>query len=97
MDDFDGFEWDADKSERCFQERKFDFDHAAKVFEEDYIEWEDRRANHGEARFITVGEVESRVLAVIWTPRGTIRRIISARTASKRERKRFHGDRETKQ
>jgi uncharacterized DUF497 family protein len=41
MDDFDG---DADKGERCFQERKFDFDHAAKVFEEDYIEWEDRHS-----------------------------------------------------
>ncbi|MGH7755403.1 MAG: BrnT family toxin [Vulcanimicrobiaceae bacterium] len=88
---------DDEKSERCFRSRKFDFDHAAKVFEADYIEWEDRRADYGGTRCLTVGDVEGRTLTVVWTPRGTVRRIISARAASRRERETLHGDRETKQ
>lgn len=91
---FDGCTWDAEKSERCYDERGFDFDYAAKIFESDTIEWEDRRRDYGEPRFVTVGQVEDQILAVVWTPRDDTRRIISARPASRRERERFYGDRE---
>jgi hypothetical protein len=33
--EFDGFEWDADKNERCLAERGFDFDYVAKIFSGD--------------------------------------------------------------
>jgi len=46
-DDFDGFEWDEEKSARCYEERGFDFDYAAKLFDGDFIEWEDRRRDWG--------------------------------------------------
>ncbi len=96
-DDFDGFEWDEEKSARCYEERGFDFDYAAKLFDGDFIEWEDRRRDWGEPRVVSVGEVEGRTLTVIWTPRETLRRIISARPASRSERERLHGNRETQQ
>ncbi len=93
-DDFVGVEWDEEKSVRCYEERGFDFDYAAKLFDGDFIEWEDRRRDWGEPRLVTVGEVEGRILAVVWTPRGNLRRIISARPASRSERGRLYGHRE---
>jgi uncharacterized protein len=92
--EFDGCIWDADKSERCYAERGFDFDYAAKVFEADSIEWEDRRRDYGEPRFVTIGEVGELILVVVWTPRENMRRIISARPASRQEREKFYDHRE---
>jgi len=92
--EFDGFTWDAEKSERCYQDRGFDFEYAVQVFEGDLIEWEDRRRDFGEQRFVTVGQVDGKVLAIVWTPRSNLRRIISARPASRSERDRFNATRE---
>jgi uncharacterized DUF497 family protein len=92
----DEFEWDEEKSERCVHERGFDFAYATQVFEsEGAVEWEDKRAVYGEVRYVTVGEVGDAVLAVVWTMRGRTRRIISARLASRRERKVLYANRET--
>ncbi len=95
--DFDGFEWAEEKSERCYEERGFDFAYAARLFDGDFIEWEDRRRDWGEPRIISVGEVEARILTVVWTPRGNLRRIISARPASRAEREKLYGKREAHQ
>ena len=92
-DGFSGFEWDADKSARCYEERGFDFDHAARLFDGDFLQWEDLRRDWGEPRFVSVGEVEGRALTVVWTPRRTRRRIISARPASRSEREELDGHR----
>jgi uncharacterized DUF497 family protein len=88
---------DADKSERCYEERGFDFDRAAKIFEGDSLEWEDRRRDYGEPRFVTLGQVDDEILVVVWTPRDNMRRIISARPASRQERESFYGEREAHQ
>lgn len=90
-----GFEWDEEKSDRCRSERGFSFYFAVKVFKSDtYAEWEDRRREYGEPRFVSIGEVANDIWAVVWTPRGNMRRIISARRASRQERKRLDGDSE---
>lgn len=67
------------------------------MFEGDFIEWEDHRHKYGEQRFVSVGKVEDNVLAVVWTPRDKTRRIISARPASRLERKQFYAEREAHQ
>jgi uncharacterized DUF497 family protein len=95
MGEFTGFEWDERKNERCRRERGFDFHFAIKIFETDVDQVEDKRTDYGETRFIATGQVQDRVLVVVWTPRGRIQRIISARRASKRERERFYGNRES--
>jgi uncharacterized DUF497 family protein len=75
------FEWDEEKSDRCRSERGFDFYFAVKVFQSDaYAEWEE------------IGEVSDEIWAVVWTPRSNVRRIISARRASRQERKRLDGN-----
>jgi len=91
--EFTGFIWDAAKSERCYQERGFDFEYAAALFEGDYIEWEDRRRKYGEQRLVTVGQVQRLTMVVVWTPRDNLRRIISARPASRAEREKLYAAR----
>lgn len=79
------FEWDEAKSERNRQERGFGFDVAALIFDGPVIEWCDVREAWGEARVVAIGSVEGRVLAVVYTDRNGIRRIISGRRARKEE------------
>lgn len=96
-EDFEGFEWDEEKSAHCYEDRGFDFQYAAKLFDGDFIEWEDRRRAWGEPRVVSVGEVEGRILTVVWTPRSTVRRIISARPASRSEREQLYEHRQAQQ
>ncbi len=95
-DEFDGVEWDEDKSARNEQLRGFGFDFAARLFVNDFFE--DQRDSHefGELRFVSIGPIDSLILTVIWTPRGTRRRIISARPASRKEREIYDGYRKKK-
>ena len=96
-DEFVGAEWDKEKSARCYEQRGFDFEYAAEVFDSDFIEWEDRRRDWGEPRFIAVGELDGRILALVWTPRTDRRRIISARPASHQEREKLNDYRKAQQ
>ena len=92
-EEFEGFEWDAAKSEATFAERGIDFAAAARVFDGDYLEREDTRHGYGERRFVVTGEVEGLVVTVVWTRRGRRRRIISTWPASRRERREYREQR----
>jgi uncharacterized DUF497 family protein len=93
-DQFDGFEWDEEKSDLTLQIRGIAFEFAARVFDGDYIEHEDRRRPYGEQRFVATGEVDGFTLTVVWTPRPPNRRIIAAWPASPRETRTFNGYRQ---
>jgi uncharacterized DUF497 family protein len=47
---------------------------------------QDSRINFTEDRFITVGLLDARLVVLVWTPRGKVRRIISMRKANDREK-----------
>ena len=79
------FEWDEAKSDRNLAERGFGYDLAALIFDGLVIEWCDVREPWGEPRIVGVGAVEGVTLAVVYTDRGDVRRIISARRARKKE------------
>lgn len=79
------FEWDEAKSEKNLRERGFGFDLAALIFEGPVIEWCDIREPWGEARVLAVGAVADAIVAVVYTDRDSVRRIISARRARKKE------------
>lgn len=84
------FEWDEAKSEACFRERGFDFAHAVRVFlDPDRLVEPDDRLDYGEARYRVLGQVDGRVFAVVYTPRGHGFRLISARKANQREVRRY--------
>jgi uncharacterized protein len=86
------FEWDEAKSEANLRERRFDFGFSSLIFDGPILEVEDRRQDYGERRIVAIGIADEIHLTVVYTDRElgkgqTVRRIISARRSSRRERK----------
>ena len=80
------FEWDEAKSEACFAERGFDFAYVVRAFvDPNRVVRSDARWAYGEDRYQLLGSIEGRVFFVVYTLRGHIIRIISARKANQRE------------
>ena len=80
------FEWDDAKSDDCFQQRGFDFAYAVRAFlDPNRIVERDRRWDYGEDRYRLLGAIGDRVFVLIYTPRGSAIRIISARKANRKE------------
>lgn len=77
--------FDPAKRDRTLRERGLYFEEAEVVFEWPALEWEDRRFDYGESRFITFGALRGRLIVVVWTQRGDARHIISMRKANARE------------
>src|SRR5271156_3914495 len=65
---------------------EFGFDDAAAIFLDRVVSHQDSRRDYGETRIKAIGEAKGRILAVIYTDRGEIRWIISARLANRKER-----------
>ena len=80
------FEWDPVKSAATARNRGIDFVRAAEIFTGRLVEWPDDRRPYGEARVRAVGASGGDVLHVVYTRRGAVIRIISARRASRKER-----------
>jgi uncharacterized DUF497 family protein len=85
------FEWDQQKAEQNLAKHGVPFEYAARVFLDPHrLDSEDTRYNYREERRITVGRIEWRIYAVAYTMRGDTTRLISARKASQRERRRYY-------
>lgn len=81
--------FDRAKRDRTLRERDLDFARAAEVFPGRTLTVPDERSDYGEDRFITIGYLDDRMVALVWTPRGSARRIISMRKCNDREQKRY--------
>ena len=80
------FEWDHTKSDACLAQRGFDFAYVVRAFlDRDRIVDQDRRWTSGEDRYRLLGAIEGRLFVVIYTMRGAVVRIVSARKANARE------------
>ncbi|MET0181145.1 MAG: BrnT family toxin [Novosphingobium sp.] len=77
--------YDRRKRDRTLRERGLDFLDAEQVFADPRMELPDDRIDYGEERYITFGYLSGRPVAVVWTPRGEGRRIISMRHVHERE------------
>jgi uncharacterized DUF497 family protein len=82
-------EFDSAKRDKTLAERKLDFADAAQVFMGHQFTLPDERQDYKEPRFITVGNLNGRMVVVVWTPRGESRRIISMRKCNEREQARY--------
>jgi uncharacterized DUF497 family protein len=80
---------DRQKRLLTLQDRGLDMRRAGEVFAGPHFTRPDRRRDYGEVRFVTVGWLDSRLVVMAWTPRGTARRIISMRHCHEREAKVF--------
>jgi uncharacterized DUF497 family protein len=84
------FEWDEDKRQANIGKHGIDFADLESIFSGSIVERVDTRQNYGETRVILVGTLDNIVLVVVYTWRGSVRRIISARRANDRERRKYY-------
>ena len=89
------FEWDPKKERENVKEHGVYFDTAEQVFlDYNRKERHDDDSSDDEDRWQTIGFVDD-VLFVVYTERGDVTRIISARVAEPFERRIYYGDGET--
>ncbi len=79
-------EFDSTKRLKTLVERDLDFARAGEVFAGLHLTGQDTRLGYAEDRFISVGFLDARLVVIVWTPRGEVRRIISMRKANDREK-----------
>ncbi len=83
------FEWDHNKATINLDKHGVDFVDAATVFDDSNAVTIDD-PDHNEERFVTIGmDAYGRILVVVYTWRGNVIRIISARKATKYEQKQY--------
>ena len=84
------FEWDRKKAQQNLRKHGISFDEAVTVFYDPLsATFDDPNHSVGEQRLITIGySARDRLLVVAHTERGVTVRIISARRATARERRR---------
>ena len=82
------FEWDPAKATASLLKHGVGFDEATTVFGDTLsVSGRDLEHSSGEVRFVTLGlSSHGRVLVVCHTDRGSVIRIITARTATRREK-----------
>ena len=87
----DEFEWDDGKAAANLRDHMVSFDTARRAFDDAFaIVRQDTRENYGEDRYLLLGMVDTRLVAVAYTTRDDRTRIISARPAEPREKRRYH-------
>jgi len=83
------FEWDENKNAINKDKHSVDFEYVIKIFDDaNKIIVESPQNN--ELRFLIIGKILSIIYAVVYTIRHSKTRIISARIASKEERKQYN-------
>ena len=90
------FEWDENKNRTnlqkhgiCFEDAARIFEGPTRIFEGPTLETIDDRRDYGETRIAAMGVVNDVILYVVYTMRGDARRLISARRANARERRKY--------
>ena len=87
------FEWDEEKNKANVKKHGIDFETAAHVFKDNNrTEYYDIAHSVFEDRYITIGEIDEVliVILVVYTERSDAIRIISARKATKQERRAYY-------
>ena len=80
------FDWDENKRQTNLAKHGIDFVRAKEIWEGPVLEIPSPQTHHAEERTIALGVVDGEVIAVVFTWRRRIRRIISARKARNNEK-----------
>lgn len=81
------YDWDPRKNEQNIAQHGIDFEDATGVFDQPHLIVPSPRGD--EARCIAVGLLEDRIIVVVYVDRDATRRLISARRAHPKERRRY--------
>ena len=84
------YQWDPNKAQSNLDKHNVDFADAVGVFEDAWALTIEEQYVNDEPRFVTLGmDFLGRVLVVVYTYRGDDIRLISARRATKRQRRTY--------
>lgn len=84
------FEWDERKARQNIAKHGVPFEYAVRLFlDPRRLDGGDARYDYGEERRRTLGKIEGRLYVIAYTVRGKITRVISARKANERERRKY--------
>jgi uncharacterized DUF497 family protein len=84
------YTWDKAKNAANIRKHGVDFADAPRLFDGPTVIKPDRRRDYGERRFIALGAIEGIVFSLVYTDRpADERRVISFRSASRKERRVF--------
>ena len=86
------FEWDEEKRLQNFHKHGIDFVDAKEIWSQYHVEMPSSRIVQGEVRRLAIGELSGRIVTVVFTWRGEVRRLISARNARRKEKKAYYQD-----
>lgn len=84
------FEWDENKNRSNKLKHGIRFEEAKLIFDRTVFALEDIRKDYGKIRYISMGMAMEFVVVVAHTTRDSRIRIISARLANRRERKKYY-------
>ncbi len=87
MKDFISFEWDENKRLINIEKHGIDFLRAAKILSMPHLEKTSEQ--NGESRVLAICPETDRLIAIVYTMRGDVCRIISARAARQNERRTY--------
>jgi uncharacterized protein len=91
------YEWDEAKRVANLERHGVDFLAIVRLDWSRQVVFEDRRRDYGEPRFLVYAPIDTRLYALVFTPRNDFRRVISLRKANRREQAAyeagFHGRR----
>ena len=88
------FDWDEEKAKSNLAKHKISFDEATSVFDDPlFLTFADPEHSLQEQRFLIMGEsARGRLLVISYTDRKDITRLISARPATRKERKAYESE-----
>ena len=87
------FEWDPNKNRANIAKHGIDFKNVVPLFQLDPVISPAGPRTDGESRWIATGRLDERTIIVVFTMRSDSIRLISARPASRRERRLYHRSR----
>lgn len=84
------FEWDDKKNQANIEKHGIDFTDVPEMFDHPMLVFHDSRKDYGEERWIGIGPMKMIIVVIVFTePNSDTTRIISARKATKYERKEY--------
>jgi len=84
------FEWDKKKNQSNLEKHSIDFNNAKDIFKNERLTAIDKKKDYSETRKISIGKIGPHMYVVVYTERRGVIRIISARKANQRERRKYY-------
>ena len=81
------FTWDKKKKAKNIKKHGIDFSELSKVFECPMLIRIDDRGDYGETRWISLADLDGKIIVLVYTEENNTVRFISARRATKNEKK----------